>query len=75
MHKTVELDIDDLKLDPINPRIEEQDSQLETLQSVIDDQGSKLGELTEDIALHGLSPMETKTGSISHSKEIGAQRR
>ena len=58
MHKTVELDIDDLKLDPINPRIEEQDSQLETLQSVIDDQGSKLGELTEDIALNGLSPMD-----------------
>lgn len=56
--KNIEVKIDQLILDQMNPRIEEQGSQKDALQSVLDDQGSKLGELASDISLHGLSPID-----------------
>ncbi len=56
--ESVSLLINDLLLDPLNPRIEPREAQLEVRQSIIDDQGSKLAELCQDIVDNGLNPMD-----------------
>jgi hypothetical protein len=52
------LNIDQLELDLVNPRISEADSQIETLQRIIHDQDMKLANLAESIAEDGLNPMD-----------------
>jgi len=54
----VNLKIDQLLLDSVNPRIGSASNQRDALQKIIDDQGSKLAELAEDIATEGMSPIE-----------------
>jgi hypothetical protein len=52
------LKIDQLELDVVNPRITKANSQLETMQRIIDDQDVKLGNLAESIVEDGLNPMD-----------------
>lgn len=53
-----DLRIDQLLLDVANPRFEAVGGQREALQSVINDQGSKLAKLAQSIAERGLNPMD-----------------
>ena len=50
--------ISELLLDPENPRIAGQDAQIDIRQALIDDQGSKIAELADDIVTHRLNPMD-----------------
>jgi hypothetical protein len=52
------LEIDQLELDLINPRISKAADQHEAMQRIIDDQNTKLGNLAESIAEDGLNPMD-----------------
>lgn len=54
----INLSIDQLHLDSMNPRITGADTQRDVLQEVLDDQGEKLFALAEDIVDQGLSPIE-----------------
>ncbi len=54
----IKLKIDDLILDPDNPRISHSEGQQETLQKLLKDQKAKLLKLAESITEHGLSPAE-----------------
>lgn len=54
----VNLKIDQLLMDSANPRIGSTLNQRDALQKILDDQGSKLAELAEDIANEGMSPIE-----------------
>lgn len=54
----IRLRIEDLVLDSDNPRITHSESQRETLQKVVRDQGGKLLKLAESISKYGLSPIE-----------------
>lgn len=52
------LNIDQLELDVVNPRISKANDQHETMQRIIDDQDVKLGNLAESIVEDGLNPMD-----------------
>jgi hypothetical protein len=54
----ISLRVEHLVLDNDNPRITHSDSQHETLQKVVKDQGAKLVRLAESVVEHGLSPIE-----------------
>lgn len=54
----IPISIDDLLLDLINPRIEEQDNQREAIRAIIREQGQKIVNLAEDIVTKGLSAAE-----------------
>src|SRR3546814_16426069 len=54
----VNLKIDDLLLDLINPRTRKVQTQREALQAVIKDQGDRLVALASDIAKNGLNPAD-----------------
>jgi len=56
--KDIDVSISELRLDPENPRIDEEEGQINIRQAMLDDQGSKIGELASDIAQYGLSPMD-----------------
>ena len=58
MSEKLELKIQDFKLDTSNPRIEEKQTQIEALQAILDDQGSKIVELAEDISVYGMNPID-----------------
>lgn len=58
MANDVQLYIDKILLDLENPRFPAQDSQLDVLQAILDDQGSKIVELAADIVEFGLNPMD-----------------
>jgi hypothetical protein len=55
---SLDLKVDQLRLDHINPRINSASNQREALQRILDDQGVKLFNLAESIAYEGLSPMD-----------------
>lgn len=52
------LKIEQLELDLLNPRIGRPIGQQEAMQQIMDDQGSKLGNLAESIVEDGLNPMD-----------------
>jgi hypothetical protein len=54
----IDLSIDQLQLDSLNPRITGVDTQRGVLQEILDDQGEKLYTLAEDMVNQGLSPIE-----------------
>jgi hypothetical protein len=54
----ITLKIEHLVLDTDNPRIRHSESQQQTLQRVVKDQGTKLVRLAESIVEHGLSPID-----------------
>src|SRR6266540_3666887 len=54
-----DLGLADLKLDQKNPRHAPVAGQRETINALIDEEGSKLVKLAEDIVAHGLSPIDT----------------
>jgi len=53
-----DLELADLRLDGVNPRHPPEEGQRETIAALLREGGTKLAELTRDIAEHGLSPME-----------------
>jgi hypothetical protein len=58
MAKDVTLKISELRLDPENPRISGEEGQINIRQALLDDQGSKIGELAEDIVKYNMNPMD-----------------
>jgi hypothetical protein len=58
MAKDIEIEISKLRLDPENPRIAGEEGQLNIRQALLDDQGTKIAELAEDIAEFGMNPMD-----------------
>jgi hypothetical protein len=52
------LKIDQLDVDPLNPRISKAGDQREAIQRIIEDQGLKLANLAESIVGEGLNPMD-----------------
>ena len=58
MPKDIEVKISELRLDPENPRISGEEGQINIRQAMLDDQGSKIGELAADIAKFRLNPMD-----------------
>ncbi|HEY5436711.1 MAG TPA: ParB/Srx family N-terminal domain-containing protein [Candidatus Limnocylindrales bacterium] len=50
--------IADLRLDGLNPRLEPTTGEREIIAALIEEQGDKLLNLADDIATHGLSPIE-----------------
>jgi hypothetical protein len=54
----MDLEIDQLQLDLVNPRISKADGQREAIQRILEDQGAKLGNLAESIVEDGLNPMD-----------------
>src|SRR5712692_6893993 len=53
-----DLELADLRLDGVNPRHPPEEGQRETIAALLREGGTKLAELTRDIAEYGLSPME-----------------
>jgi hypothetical protein len=56
--KDIAIKISELRLDPENPRITGDHGQINIRQALLDDQGSKIGELAADIAKYQLNPMD-----------------
>lgn len=54
----LELGVEQLLLDPTNPRVESAPSQRDEMQRLLDDQGDRLFALAEDIVENGMSPIE-----------------
>lgn len=58
MAKDIQIKISELRLDPENPRIADEEGQINIRQALLDDQGSKIAELAADIAEYKLNPMD-----------------
>jgi hypothetical protein len=56
--KDIKVRIAQLRLDPENPRVADEEGQINIRQAIIDDQGSKLAELAADIVQYRLNPMD-----------------
>ena len=56
--KDVSVRVSELRLDPENPRIITEEGQINLRQAILDEQGSKIAELADDIVKNGLNPMD-----------------
>jgi hypothetical protein len=56
--KDVRVRVSELRLDPENPRIITEEGQINLRQAILDEQGSKIAELADDIVKNGLNPMD-----------------
>jgi hypothetical protein len=56
--KDVRVRVSELRLDPDNPRIFNEEGQINLRQAILDEQGSKIAELADDIVKNGLNPMD-----------------
>jgi hypothetical protein len=56
--KDVHVRVSELRLDPENPRIITEEGQINLRQAILDEQGTKIAELADDIVKNGLNPMD-----------------
>lgn len=56
--KDIQVQIAELRLDPENPRVADEEGQINIRQALLDDQGSKIAELAQDIVQFNLNPMD-----------------
>lgn len=68
IHSDMDLQINQILLDPVNPRHEPLQSQVEQIKAMIDSQKEKLVKLAEDILASGLNPSDLIT-VIPHPSE------
>lgn len=57
-HKTVEIDLSNLLVNPENPRFDPVGNQREAIKQLVEEQGIKIFNLAKDIAEEGLNPTE-----------------
>lgn len=68
-HSDVNLSINEILLDPINPRHDPLQPQIELIKAMIDDQEDKLVKLAQDIIEFGLNPADLTTVIPHHNEK------